>query len=61
MKASERGSKHVCPQCAIKYFDLKKATVTCPNCGAKPLVAKVPKAAQSARKTGRLIFGRYPK
>ena len=61
MNASERGLKHVCPQCTTKYYDLRKAIVACPKCGAKPPVAKVPKAAQPARKAGRLTFGRYPK
>ncbi len=60
MNTSDRGSKHVCPKCATKYYDLRKEVVACPRCGAKPLAAKVPKAAQPARKTGRVTFGRYP-
>jgi uncharacterized protein (TIGR02300 family) len=60
MIASERGLKHVCPECTTKYYDLRKETVACPRCGAKPLAAKVRKAAQSTRKTGRTTFWRYP-
>ncbi len=59
MNTSDRGLKHVCPECATKYYDLRKEVVACPRCGAKPLAAKVPKAAQPARKTGRTTFGRY--
>ncbi len=59
MNPSDRGLKHVCPECATKYYDLRKEVVACPRCGAKPLAAKVPKAAQPARKTGRTTFGRY--
>ena len=50
MNTSDRGLKHVCPECATKYYDLKKEVVACPKCGAKPLAAKVP---QPARKFGR--------
>ncbi len=59
MKPSDRGLKHVCPECATKYYDLRKEVVACPICGVKPLAAKVPKAAQPARKTGRTTFVRY--
>jgi uncharacterized protein (TIGR02300 family) len=60
MNTSDRGLKHVCPECETKYYDLRKEVVVCPRCGAKPLAAKVPKAAQPARKTGRTTFGRNP-
>ncbi len=56
MNTSDRGLKHVCPECATKYYDLKKKVVACPRCGAKPLAAKNPKATQPARKTGRTTF-----
>lgn len=45
MNTSERGLKHVCPKCETKCYDLRKAVVACPRCGAQPLAAKVPKAA----------------
>jgi ssDNA-binding Zn-finger/Zn-ribbon topoisomerase 1 len=60
MNTSERGLKHVCPECETKYYDLRKAVVACPRCGAKPPAAKVQKAAQPSRKTGSTTFGRYP-
>ncbi len=59
MSTSDRGLKHVCPECATKYYDLKKKVVTCPRCGAKPLAAINPKATQPARKTGRTTSQRY--
>jgi rubrerythrin len=52
MNTSDRGLKHVCPECATKYYDLKKKVVACPRCGAKPPAAINPKATQPARKTG---------
>ena len=55
MNTSERGLKHVCPECATKYYDLKMKVVACPRCGAKPL----PKTTQPARKIGRTASGRY--
>ncbi len=59
MNPSDRGLKHVGPECATKDYDLRKEVVACQRCGAKPLAAKGPKAAQPARKTGRTTFGRY--
>ncbi len=59
MNTSNRGLKHVCPECATKYYDLKKKVVACPRCGAKPLAAINPKAKQLVRKTGRTTVGRY--
>ncbi len=56
MNASDRGLKHVCPECTTRYYDLKKKVVACPKCGAKPLETKVPKAARPARKTGGTTF-----
>ncbi len=61
MNTSDRGLKHVCPECATKYYDLRKEVVACPRCGAKPLAAKVPKATQPARKFDRATSGRYRK
>jgi DNA-directed RNA polymerase subunit RPC12/RpoP len=55
MNTSDRGLKHVCPECATKYYDLRREVVACPRCGAKPL----PKTTQPARKIGRTASGRY--
>ena len=60
MNTSERGLKHVCPECETKYYDLRRAIVACPRCGAKPLAAKARKTTQPARKAGGTRFGRYP-
>jgi ssDNA-binding Zn-finger/Zn-ribbon topoisomerase 1 len=60
MNTSDRGLKHVCPECETKYYDLRKAVVACPRCGAKPLAAKARKTTQPARKAGGTRFGRYP-
>ncbi len=59
MNTSDRGLKHVCPECATKYYDPNKKVVTCPRCGAKPLAAINSKAKQLVRKTGRTTVGRY--
>ena len=61
MNTSDRGLKHVCPECETKYYDLKKEVAACPKCGAKPPAAINPKAPQPARKTGRTTSQRYPK
>lgn len=53
MNTPDLGSKHICPNCAIKYYDLKKAVVVCPKCGAKPLVAGAATASPPVRKAGR--------
>ena len=50
MNTPDRGMRHVCPECETKYYDLKKAIVTCPKCGAKPTPAKISKSSSSARK-----------
>ena len=59
MTKPDRGSKHICPDCTIKYYDLGKEIVTCPKCGAKPVVAKAPKA-QPPKKTFRPGYQRFP-
>ncbi|MCH7665765.1 MAG: FYDLN acid domain-containing protein [Acidobacteria bacterium] len=30
----ELGTKHECPSCGTKYYDLGKAGAPCPKCGA---------------------------
>jgi hypothetical protein len=54
------GSKHVCSECAIKFYDLGKTVVACPKCGAKPLAAKMLKSRLPTAKTGRTVSGRFP-
>jgi hypothetical protein len=59
MNRPDRGLKHLCPECATKYYDLRKAVVACPKCGATPLAAELPKAAPTARRTGHPTFGAF--
>ena len=60
MHASDRGLRHICPECATKYYDLKKAEVTCPNCGAKPSLPKLQRATRPPKDANRTTFRRYP-
>jgi uncharacterized protein (TIGR02300 family) len=46
MEASDRGARHICPDCATRYYDLKKAVVACPKCGTKPPAPKLARAAR---------------
>lgn len=55
-----RGTKHVCPKCAARYYDLGKEFMACPKCGVKPLAVKMPDPAQQAKKTRPGIVWRYP-
>ncbi|PPR60682.1 MAG: hypothetical protein CFH08_02404 [Alphaproteobacteria bacterium MarineAlpha3_Bin7] len=34
MVKKEWGKKHFCPKCEIKFYDMNKEVLTCPNCGA---------------------------
>jgi len=60
MNKSDRGLKHFCAECMIKYYDLRKETVACPKCGAKPIAPRGRKVSLRARKTSRATFWRYP-
>jgi ssDNA-binding Zn-finger/Zn-ribbon topoisomerase 1 len=60
MNMIDRGSKHACPACEIKYYDLRRKVVACPRCGAKPIAPKVSRATRPVRKTGGTAFGRFP-
>ena len=33
MAKAEWGLKRICPQCATRYYDMKKNPPVCPNCG----------------------------
>lgn len=59
MTKPDRGSKHICPDCMIKYYDLGREIVTCPKCGAKPVAVKKSKAAPP-KKPFRPTYHRYP-
>ncbi len=60
MNTSDRGLKHVCPECATRYYDLKREVVACPKCGAKPLAAIDPRATEPAKKNWRTTSRWYP-
>jgi uncharacterized protein (TIGR02300 family) len=53
MNLSSRGTKHACPECATKYYDLNKDVVTCPKCGAKPAPAKLVRGTRRVMKPSR--------
>ena len=46
MAKPELGNKHQCQHCGTKFFDLNKAPVVCPKCGAVQQVtlARTPRA-----------------
>ncbi len=57
METSICGVKHICSQCAAKYYDLRGEMVSCPKCGAQPHPPKVRKGAPAAKKSGSSAFG----
>jgi uncharacterized protein (TIGR02300 family) len=60
VEKSDRGTKHVCAECAAKYYDLQKSTVACPRCGARPLVVKPAKAKRPTASVWGGPFQKYP-
>lgn len=53
------GTKHVCPACASRYYDLNQTTVACPSCGAEPAASRLPSGGRNGRSFGsRSSFGR---
>jgi hypothetical protein len=56
MNRADRGLKHHCPKCAIKYYDLGRKTITCPQCGAKPAEAKLSRSSYVAKKSSPTRF-----
>ncbi len=57
MNTSDRGLKHVCPECATKYYDLRKEVVTCPKCSAKPPAAKLRMRREAAGREVAFVAG----
>ena len=39
-----RGTKRTCQSCDERFYDLEKAPITCPHCGAKYVIASSPAA-----------------
>ena len=51
MITADRGRKHVCPDCACKFYDMKAETPACPKCGGTPIPVKLPRNRAHARKS----------
>jgi hypothetical protein len=49
MPAKDLGTKHICPKCGTRFYDLKKPDPRCPKCGADPREAP-PKTSAAAEK-----------
>lgn len=49
MSSPDWGKKHLCPECASKYYDFGKDAPLCPSCGAKAPPEKVRKPATQRR------------
>ena len=56
MTARQRGSKHLCSECACKYYDLGKKNATCPKCGGQPIGQQLPSSGRQAKKSPRRVF-----
>ena len=57
MTTSERGGKHVCSECACKYYDLGKKGAACPKCGGAPIEKQLPRSGRPVKKVSRKPFG----
>lgn len=56
MNAADRGAKHICPDCAVRFYDMKRDEPICPKCGIvvpapKP---KLPRSTRVIRKPNRM-------
>ena len=58
MNLSERGTKHVCPECSTKFYDLMREKVACPSCGATPRASQIRRSASPVKKkpAARTVF-----
>tara|TARA_A100001037_G_C14721327_1_gene444722 strand:- start:33 stop:431 length:399 start_codon:yes stop_codon:yes gene_type:complete len=43
MNKGKLGNKHLCSNCGIKFFDLKKEIPECPNCGTQVIIRTKPR------------------
>ena len=43
MNKDKLGNKHLCSNCGIKFFDLKKEIPECPNCGTQVIIRTKPR------------------
>lgn len=60
MTASQRGLKHVCSECACKYYDLGTKGALCPKCGGQEVATKLRASGRPVRKSARNTFGHFP-
>jgi uncharacterized protein (TIGR02300 family) len=60
MTVLQRGAKHVCSDCACKYYDLGKKGAACPKCGGQPILQQLPRSGRPVKKSRRTTFGQYP-
>lgn len=49
--AQELGTKHECPSCGTKYYDLGKSDAPCPKCGASGEDEEAEKKSKSKSKS----------
>ena len=51
MPKEEWGVKRVCPKCSVRFYDLQKDPMTCPECGAEFTLESLtaPKSKAAAR------------
>jgi uncharacterized protein (TIGR02300 family) len=54
MEATERGRRHICPECTTRYYDLNRSSVACPKCGATSPAPKLVRAARPPKEANRV-------
>jgi len=60
MTASQRGLKHVCSECACKFYDLGTKGALCPKCGGQRVMAKLQASGRPVKRSSRSSFGQFP-
>jgi hypothetical protein len=60
MTSAQSGAKHVCSQCACKYYDLGKKGAVCPTCGGEAIGRQLHASGRPVKKSRRSTFWRYP-
>ena len=50
MTTEKRGAKHVCSECACKYYDLGKKGASCPKCGGEPVEQQLSSGGRPPKK-----------
>ena len=60
MTAAQRGLKHICSDCACKFYDLGTKGALCPKCGGQRITAKLQASGRPVKRSARSNFGQYP-